>query len=226
MKHGGRRDNLALAGRRGGRGVRQAEHLRVVGTCRYGELDAGTVAIHPAGTPAGDALGALGVAARAAIFRFRPIDRPWAVINIVTAGGLITPPATRLTSKDELRHHQEPAATPPGPAIPICGVAAILIQPVGQDQGAPKRPRWSGAASGGPGVASDGPVGLGVGAGGWLRASGSGPRPATGRGGDWHGDGRPGDVGLVVGASEGEGPVGVAVDTPRSFVDGTMMATT
>lgn len=69
-----------------------AQELRVVGTSWYYELDAVAAPLSPAGSPLGDAVEALGAAARAAVLRFGPFDRPWAIINVITAGRLLRPP--------------------------------------------------------------------------------------------------------------------------------------
>jgi hypothetical protein len=69
---------------------RQADALRIIATVRYGEMDANASPIGPAGSPAADAVEALGSAARAAILRSGTFDHPWAVINMVTAGRLLS----------------------------------------------------------------------------------------------------------------------------------------
>jgi hypothetical protein len=73
---------------RGFRG--QAERLLVIGTRRYCELDPLAPPAFPTGSTVGDAVEALGRAARAAALRFGPYDPVWVIINIVTAGRLIT----------------------------------------------------------------------------------------------------------------------------------------
>lgn len=73
---------------RGFRG--QAECLQVVGTRWYCQLDAVAVPAVQTGFPVGDAVEALGRAARAAVLRLGPYDPVWAIINVVTAGRLVT----------------------------------------------------------------------------------------------------------------------------------------
>lgn len=68
---------------------RQADQLRILGTRRYYHDDANATGIDPAGSPAADAVEALGRAARATVLRFGPFDQPWAVINVITGGGLL-----------------------------------------------------------------------------------------------------------------------------------------
>ena len=71
--------------------ARHAERLRVIGTLAYSQLDALHDPIPPAGSVTADAVEALARAARAAIMRFGPYDSPWAIINVITAGQLLTP---------------------------------------------------------------------------------------------------------------------------------------
>jgi hypothetical protein len=72
--------------------ARQADRLQVVGAVSYVRLDALSGPVAPTGSPAADAVEVLARAARAAVLRFGPYDTPWAIINVITAGCLLTPP--------------------------------------------------------------------------------------------------------------------------------------
>lgn len=67
-----------------------ADALRQLGTRRYAELDANSCPIEPAATPAGDAVEALAMAARAVRLRLGRSESPWMLINLITAGQLLT----------------------------------------------------------------------------------------------------------------------------------------
>ncbi len=68
---------------------RQAERLRTLGTVHYHRFDTIALPVQPTGSAVCDALEALGLAARAAILRHGIFDTPWAVINVLTSGGLL-----------------------------------------------------------------------------------------------------------------------------------------
>lgn len=73
---------------------RFAAHVEAVGqlaTGLYYRYDANAAAILPAGSPAADAIEAIGQAARAARLRHGTADSPWALINLLTAGALLSP---------------------------------------------------------------------------------------------------------------------------------------
>jgi hypothetical protein len=77
---------------------RQSDELRVAGIRWYHHLDANAAAVAPCGSPAADAVDALGRAARAAVERFGPFDHPWAIINMLTSGRLLGPPHRPVAS--------------------------------------------------------------------------------------------------------------------------------
>lgn len=67
------------------------DRLAEIGAARYYRLDLDPSPIVPTGTPAGDAVEALALAARAGRLRLPTTAGPWPLINVFTCGQLLRP---------------------------------------------------------------------------------------------------------------------------------------